>query len=292
MFIGNSMKERLLRSIIKEELKRLTEFAPGKFGNVEIKKEIMSDDEVSRALDNALKGRHASGRPFSSQFRSSLNESAEINFDSDFGKILYEIDSRVPRMRKYDFPYLHLYQDRKISIEEFSVIKSILLFTKASVATIRNPELFNSNQARITGRDVFKDALVPTKNDYQIANKILTNLAISKNYSNVETIFRGIVIDQSVADNLRPFIEFNNWPISSFTLDESIAWGFISSKFLSDKTAVLIEINNPSHGSDITRFSFYQNENEVILGKKLLIKDVIKNNDSYKSIRIECDVIP
>jgi len=91
MFIGNSMKERLLRSIIKEELKRLTEFAPGKFSNISLdaseSDKSMSDDEVSQALDNALKGRHASGRPFSSQLRSSLNESALPNFDSDFGKI-------------------------------------------------------------------------------------------------------------------------------------------------------------------------------------------------------------
>ena len=293
MFIGNSMKERLLRSIIKEELKRLTEFAPGKFSNTSLDSgKEMSDDEVSQALDNALKGRHASGRPFSSQFRSSLNESASPNFDSDFGKILYEIDSRIPHMRQYDFPYLQLYQDRKISIEEFSMIKSILLFTKASVETIRNPEIFDQSQARITGRNVFKNTLVPTKNDYQIANKILTNLAISKNYSKAETIFRGIVINQSVANNLEPGIEFNNLPISSFTLSESIAWSYIDSNVLSDKTAILIKINNPSHGSNITRFSFYQNEEEVVLGKKLLIKDVIKHNDSYKSIQIECDVIP
>jgi len=62
------MKERILRSIIKEELKRLTEFAPGKFTNTSLdaltSNKTMSDIEVSQALDNALKGRHASGRPF------------------------------------------------------------------------------------------------------------------------------------------------------------------------------------------------------------------------------------
>ena len=75
------MKEKLLRSIIREELKRLTEFAPGKFSNISLdtseSDKLMSDDEVSQALDNALKGRHASGRTFSSQFRSTLHENTE-----------------------------------------------------------------------------------------------------------------------------------------------------------------------------------------------------------------------
>jgi hypothetical protein len=148
---------------------------------------------------------------------------------------------------------------------------------------------FDSNQAKITGSQVFLNKIVPTKNDYQIANKIMTKLSVSKNYSEPDSIFRGIVVDKSIGDNLRPFIEFNNWPISSFTLDGAIAWNFITANILPDKISVLIEINNPSHGSDISQFSYYRHESEVVLGKRLLIKDVDKNDDH---IRLECDIIP
>jgi len=287
------MKERFLRSIIKEELKRLTEFAPGKFTNTSLdaltSNKTMSDIEVSQALDNALKGRHASGRPFLSQFRSSLHENVEINFNSDFGKILHEMNGHVSNSWNKEFPYLYMYKTGKISLEEYSVIKSIMLFTKASVATIRDPEKFDSNKAKATGSQVFLNKIVPTKNDYEIANKIMTKLSVSKNYSEPDSIFRGIVVDKSIGDNLRPFIEFNNWPISSFTLDGAIAWNFITANIFSDKIAVLIEINNPSHGSNISQFSYYRHESEVVLGKRLLIKDVDKNDDR---IRLECDIIP
>jgi hypothetical protein len=288
------MMKHVLKSLIREELLRLSEFAPGKFAantfaDVEVKNKTMSDIEVSKALDNALKGRHASGRPFSSQFRSSLHESASPNFDSDFGKILHEMNGRVPNSWNREFPYLYMYKAGQISLEEYSIIKSIMLFTKASVATIRDPEKFDSNQAKITGSQVFLNKIVPTKNDYQIANKIMTKLSVSKNYSEPDSIFRGIVVDKSIGDNLRPFIEFNNWPISSFTLDVSITWNFITANLSSDKIPVLIEINNPSHGSDISQFSYYRNESEVVLGKRLLIKNVDKNDDRT---HLECDIIP
>ena len=80
------MKEARVRAIIREELARLNEFAPGKFMKPDaLEKVTMSDAEVSKALDDALRGRHASGRPFSSEFRSSLNESEE---SVDYGKVL------------------------------------------------------------------------------------------------------------------------------------------------------------------------------------------------------------
>jgi hypothetical protein len=315
MFIGNSMKERLLRSIIREELKRLTEFAPGKFSNISLdaseSDKSMSDIEVSKALDNALKGRHASGRPFSSQFRSSLHENIEEDSIVDYGKLLYKMNNDLKNkdiFKKFDGagPYYNqlfkvdykkidtLKKSGQINPNEMKILQSIMLFTGGNVTSVRDPKRFDPKLTANTEIELFNNLHLVTKETYETANKILSSLAISKNYFGFNKIFRGLNIEDDIASNLRPGIEFNNWPISSFTKVKDVALGFSIANNENQKQ-VLIVINNPSHGSDISKFSNYPNEQEVVLGKKILIKkirsDQFENFDEY-FLEIECDVIP
>jgi hypothetical protein len=289
------MKEKLLRSIIKEELKRLTEFAPGKFGNVEIKKEIMSDDEVSRALDNALKGRHASGRPFSSQFRSSLHENIEQSAGVDYGRLLAAM-TRYVMFEEEEIDVFSnfnrvddLFKQGQITNDEMDVIISIMLFTGGNVATVRDTDLYSPAKAAHSSINLFRKRYQVTLKSYQTANKIMTDLAMSKNYFGTSKIYRGLTLDSDVFDSLKEDIEFNNHAISSFTSDKEVAIGF-SKKFLREPfKPVLIIIKNPTHGSDISRFSYYKEESEVVLGKKIKIQKIISQGNAKW---LFCDIIP
>jgi hypothetical protein len=290
------MKERLLRSIIREELKRLTEFAPGKFGNVEIKNEIMSDDEVSRALDNSLKGRHASGRPFSSQFRSSLHENVEQSASINYGKLLAAM-TRYVMFEEEEIDVFSnfnrvddLFKQGQITNDEMDVIISIMLFTGGNVATVRDTGLYSPAKAAHSSIGLFRKRYQVTPKSYQIANKIMTDLAMSKNYFGTSKIYRGLTLDDDIFNSLKENIEFNNHAISSFTTDKEVAIGF-SKKFLRGSfKPVLIVIENPTHGSEISKFSFYKEESEVVLGKKIKIQKILSRHGGAKWLF--CDIIP
>jgi hypothetical protein len=299
MFTGGSMKERLLRSIIREELKRLTEFAPSKFSNISLdapeSDKSMSDDEVSRALDNALKGRHASGRPFSSQFRSSLHENTEQSASVNYGKFLaamtqYEMfeDQNIDVFSNFN-SVDNLFKQGEITNDEMDIIISIMLFTGGNVATVRDTDLYSPAKAAHSSINLFRKRYQVTLKSYQTANKIMTDLAMSKNYFGTSKIYRGLTLDSDVFDSLKEDIEFNNHAISSFTSDKEVAIGF-SKKFLREPfKPVLIIIKNPTHGSDISRFSYYKEESEVVLGKKIKIQKIISQGDAKW---LFCDIIP
>jgi hypothetical protein len=174
------------------------------------------------------------------------------------------------------------------------VFQSIILFTGGNVATVRDPSLFDSKKTKNTNKDLFKNLYSVTNETYKTANSIMTRLAMSKNYSKFNQISRGVKIDPIVADNLRPGIEFNNWPISSFTKMKAVSLGFsVAEKH--DGKQVIIVIKNPSHGSDISKFSQYPNEEEVVLGKKLVIKNVqpIKYATYDEDfLEVQCDIVP
>jgi hypothetical protein len=282
------MKERLLRSIIREELKRLTEFAPGKFSNTSLDTPLsdkeMSDDKISNALDAAMAGKHASGRPFSSGFKQIVSEAVG---NENYAEAL-EYLNKHPTVKKrdiyppYDFNELEKFVPNVGQIHK-DLLTSIMLFTGGNVASVRNPELFDRSKSKPLKFDDRRD-FVPQKSDYELANKIMKTLAISKNYYSNKPIYRGVTLEKEIAEAIDYGIEFNNWEISSFSLDREIAEGFFPAKrdiYIKNHVKVTLQILNPVFGSHIYNFSRYQGELEVVLGKKLKIKDFSQEGDKF-----------
>jgi len=294
------MKEKLLRSLVREELKRLIEFAPGKFvtdkfADVEIKNKVISHNEVSNALDAAMAGKHASGRPFSSRFKQIVSEAVG---NENYAEAL-EYLNKHPAIRKqnvyppYDFNELEKFVPNVGQIHK-DLLTSIMLFTGGNVASVRNPELFDQSKSKPLKFDVDKN-FVPQKSDYELANKVMKTLAISKNYYSNKPIYRGVTVKKEIAESFDYGIEFNNWEISSFSLNREIAEGFFPSQrdiYANNHVKVILQILNPSFGSHIYNFSKFYGELEVVLGKKLKIDDFSQEGSDLDPLYVvDCIIV-
>jgi hypothetical protein len=295
------MKEKLLRSLVREELKRLIEFAPGKFTtdkftDAEIKNKVISHNEVSNALDAAMAGKHASGRPFSSRFKQIVNEA--IGNENYAEALEYLNKHRAVRKQdivpSYDFDELKKFVPNVGQIHK-DLLTSIMLFTGGNVASVRNPELFDQSKSKSLKFDVDRE-FVPQKSDYELANKVMKTLAISKNYYSDKPIYRGVSIKKEIAEAFDYGIEFNNWEISSFSLSRDVAEGFFPSQreiHANNHVKVILQILKPSFGSHIYNFSRFYGELEVVLGKKLKIEKFSKkgNSDLDPYYVVDCVIV-
>lgn len=263
--------ESQLRKIIRAQLKEFR--LPEKDLEMNLSNKL-SPQEVGKALDNALGRTHVSGRKFHPAFLSSLNESKQA-IDLTDDELLNRVHhlSMLSRSDTIDHRKLEFLDGGQIRSPDLEIIKSILLFTGGNVPSVRNPEVFDPDKSKkITRTD-----LVPGKDDYVTANIIMTKLASANNripFNN--KIYRGITIDKNVAKSLDPGIEFNNWPISSFTTNTGVADRFMRIVNPAQEAGVFLTVDEPNFGCNIKYLSAYTVEDEFVLGKKLIIKSVHK----------------
>ena len=265
------ISESKLRKIIRAQLKEFR--LPEKDLEMNLTNKL-SPQEVSKALDNALGRTHASGRKFHPAFLSSLNESKQA-IDLTDDELLNRVHhlSMLSRSDTIDHRKLEFLDGGQIQSPDLEIIKSILLFTGGNVPSVRNPEVFDPDKIK----KITRSNLVPNKDDYVTANIIMTKLASANSkipFNN--KIYRGIVIDQNVAMSLDPGIEFNNWPISSFTTSTEVADRFVRIVNPAQEAGVFLIIDEPNFGCNIRHLSAYTVEDEYVLGKKLIIKSVDK----------------
>jgi len=266
------ISESKLRKIIRAQLKEFR--LPEKDLGLNLANKL-SPQEVSKALDNALGRTHASGRKFHSAFLGSLNESKKQVVDMTDEELLKSVHelSMLARSGELEHRHLQLIDGTLIGSPGLEIIKSILLFTGGHVAAVRNPSNFDPDKNNAISRT----NIVPDKDDYTVANIVMTKLASARSEIAFNSkIYRGIVIDQNVAMSLDPGIEFNNWPISSFTTSTDIADRFARIKDYDTDAAVFLIIDEPNFGCNIRHLSAYTVEDEYVLGKKLIIKSVDK----------------
>lgn len=282
--------ESQLRKIVRSQLKEF------RFPEKELS--ISTNTDIGKILDQALANKHASGRPFPSWLRNSINENLEIESMSEEAllKIVSELNGMKNFGTLFDIETLS-YRRKKLDSPYLEVLKSILLFTGGSVETVRSPSKYRSSIAKET--EAFGDYtmnygdvknFIPTKSDYQIAKNVLSKLATAKNDKNNMPIYRGITIDSEKANLIKPGIKFNNWTLSSWTIDRSIAIDFTESGNGNGDIKILIQIDNPQFGCYIGDLSAFTLEKEVIFGKKLKIIDMVDQGED--SMKLECEVIP
>jgi hypothetical protein len=280
------ISEKKLRRIVNEILNEFR--LPEKNIDFEKNKMTLSSQEVSIAIDKAIGKTHASGRKFHPAFLNSLNESKQAvdMTDEELEKAVSILVNMVAKEKIY-VDSLTYDNNEDLESPDLEIIKSIMLFTSGHVPTVRSPESFDLKNFK----DEFSTGTFhwgADKADYSIANKLMTRISSLKRISPyLGSIFRGMRLDENVVNSLAPGIEFNNWPISSWTIKKQVALRY-SQQGDENKKSVVLVINKCNYGCKIDKISDYEEEAEYVLGKKLIIKKIIKK---ITHIEISCEVI-
>jgi len=285
-----------MRNLEIKIIKRLlNEFRmPEKELDVELDK--LSPDEVSKALDDAIGNNHVNGKPYPSWLRSIKEDTIKkINLTTDpFKKF---IETHVAHVSKHE--------------DVLSIWRSFYLFTSASVSTIRDTSKYDATKsvnfrkdATASGNlplDFIRDNdlldlvnFAPSQADYKNASTILTYAASTK-IKVYNELYRGITLSKQVCDSLAPGIQFQNWPISSWSMNGAIANQFANYDLdPNTQYKVILQIEQCEYGCEVGTATNYRSEEEVVMGKRLEITDVEQRGGrmGYQTLyRVTCKVI-
>ena len=281
------ISESQLRKIIQVQLKEFR--LPEK--DIDLSSKKLSPQDVASALDKAIGGTHASGRKFNSVFTRSLNESKKEAIDMSSDEIFERVLNLSTLSKNFLINPNALTYDSGETLQspDLEIVKSIIVFTGGNVPTIRNPSLYDANKVKALKRTTY----LPKKNDYEIANVILSKLAVHKlKESELQPIFRGLRLNKDIAKSIVKGIEFNNWTISSWTSDIDVAHDFsIYAPGGDDVIPVVLKILDTSHGCSIQDLSIYPTESEYLLGKKIKVDYVEDGIDRGLGLFVYCSII-
>jgi len=257
-----------MRNLETKIIKRLlNEFRmPEKELDVKLNK--LSPAEVSKALDDAIGNKHVNGKSYPAWLRSIKEDSIKkINLTIEpFKKF---IQTHINHVLKHE--------------DVLSIWRSFYLFTSASVTATRDPSKYDPERA-VNFRDAYAYGydeshlslldFTPTQQDYKNASTILKYAASSK-IRGYNDLYRGIALSNEVYASLEPGIQFQNWPISSWTISRSVANNFASQDFSpDDEKRVILYIEESEYGCEVGTATNYLAEHEVVMGKRLEIVEV------------------
>jgi hypothetical protein len=254
----------------------------------------LSPAVVSKALDDAIGNKHVNGKPYPAWLKSVKEDSIK--------KIKLTVAS-FKKFIKTEIADVSNHED------VLSIWRSFYLFTSASVAAIRDPSKYDAKKAINFTKDSAAVAVLPyelkdddrflhlvdftpTKQDYENASAILKYAASSK-IKVYDEIHRGITVPKQVRASLAPGIQFQNWPISSWTLDRKIAMIFSKTDYdYETENRIILTVKGCEYGCAVGDATNYQNEEEIVMGKKLEIVEVIAPRASVGNVYlVECKVI-
>ena len=194
--------------------------------------------------------------------------------ERDYPATSYGRFSRLRDLRKLgigDYGGFTL-EDDDLPAEDLAMLRGLALFTGANVATVRDPSLFQgtyANHVTAMGVGFIKlSGFTPTKADYEMANKILVELANHPNDKHTpKVVYRGMGLPGNLVDGLSAGSTFDIWPISSFGASESTAVTFSGHGGASSRRTVWVfeDVNNGTH---INGFSKFPHEDEILSGGK------------------------
>jgi len=158
---------------------------------------------------------------------------------------------------------------------EKAIINSVAVFTGGHVASVRDVSKFDKDLAYKPNEliPIHGEFRNPDLSDYKLAHHVMSLFA-SRPCDPIE-VYRGIGVerDPSFFKGLKPGIEFNNWPISSFATKESTARGFakMAATMRRAKEPMVITVQNMNKGSLISPYSLYADEYEFVSSARLMI---------------------
>jgi len=247
----------------------------------------MSASVIANALDRALFAKRFNGKPMPSFLRNAsetlikVKQPTDAMFDRYYSLDENELYDIVAAFVHSDENTTFYKKNKNMDAEMASIFYSFLLFTSASVETIRVPSHFHTwDVNKISHHESPHREITPTREDYRNAKKILEFAAQTKNRKGPQNLYRGITLKTEISKNLKAGIEFNNYSISSWTTDMHVAHDFAYSG--KGDAPVMLKIPKCQWGSDVTNASNY-GEFEVIMGKKLRILAVNLRRDDDAS---------
>ena len=286
-------KKEILKKLIKEML-----------DNWEVESsyvqsiETISPQEIISMLDAAIKGRHASGRKFHSAFlKGGMNENFESWPSQEEIENFFQIyeDKFKVRSARDTYDHFGISNDikgwRDLPHTAQQILGSIFLFTGAHVPSVRDPDKYDPKKAEHGGSYYLPSFGGPSSSpgitggfkkpsflNYKMANHVMTILA-NRNAKTPVKVYRGIKVpsDPEYLEGLKPGIEFNNWPISSFTTSLDVANRFAEPEGYT-KAGVVIVVDKISKGTDLQNYSYFSNEWEFVTSSKLRIKEFIQRS--------------
>jgi len=258
-------------------------------------RKLIKESSATDTLDDILSAAHASGRPIDDNFQDSLSmeESPEQDFVSIVANQLAS-QGLFSTWAEYK-SYLGTDEEslaKQKNTDDFQTIiqTSIALFTGGNVESVRDPSNFNKDKSKATGhladtlrnlgRESDKAGDVETSlGEYQVANTLISAMAQGsiRSSNNIQSIYRGIMLPQDVASELKVGMMFGR-DLSSWTADEEQARSFIyvGPDEHSTKIRCLLMIRRPKTGAPVFSFSVYPDEQEVIRKGQVRIKEIHK----------------
>lgn len=160
------------------------------------------------------------------------------------------------------------------TLAEVAVLDALTLFTIGNVISCRDPSQFDPSASNeIIGIENWR--VRPTAESYEAANVMLKRLSRKPNATEHD-IYRGLRVPQSMHDALVPGAEFDLRDTSSWSLDAGVAENFAGvapgSKKKTGKPVVFKMRTN--RGVDVTDFSQYAHEQEVLVGGRVRVVKV------------------
>ena len=160
--------------------------------------------------------------------------------------------------------------------------------------SVRDPTKFRKEKA-----SSFEDShyltgglRTPEADDYRMANHVLTILS---NRAYRGPAYRGIKVPNEPAffAGLKPGLEFQSWPISSFSTDASIARSFSTMHLKSNEAPLIISLRNLKKGTYIENYTNYDGEDEIVSSTRLKILRYFTQGSSsphtYTYHHLECE---
>jgi hypothetical protein len=191
-----------------------------------------------------------------------------------------------------------------------AVYNSIILFTAGSVSTVRDPETYDPDRSspiknhrhekytiKPSAEEIrfktnfkynFPYILQPTKELYLIANHVIYTISTIKNINpDINFIYRGLILPYDIFHNLEVGDVFNSGGPSSWTQTFALGVAYADGEANADEdysgrsattkmtkpSAVVLKIQKPQYGNDISAFSQFPGEREFLLGKSVRVME-------------------
>ncbi len=189
------------------------------------------------------------------------------------------------------------------------LLDSMALFTGGNVATVRDPRKYDRDLAQgqiggalyAAGTGDFANRQYhrvenPTKRQYEIASRVLSEIAQAPTVGEQQEQYRGMVLEAETHAELQPGTEFDLRNISSWTPEESVAKAFAEQheavvdpdKPRAPGGPVVMRLAQPKRGRDITPLSSFRGEAEFITGGKVRVtKRSVENGIVYIDVEQE-----
>lgn len=189
--------------------------------------------------------------------------------------------------RQFGGPNLTYSGLNRLGKDEWAIWNAVSLFTQGNVATCRD----NSKWRQPTGviPDHLNDRTTGARSDiskqgYANARDTLRSLTARK-LDEPMTVYRGMRLKKDLLDKLKVGDEIDSRGISSWTKDPEVAEEFMQT-LEPDQVSIRMIVEGATHGLDVQFLSNWPEEEEVLLGGKMVLESLkrLPSSKAYEAV--------